>query len=107
MTETTRPLTERANALIKSDQLRPKAKAFLLLKLSQIHALLSSEKAEDYWKQLQSQQRHLANEDKTLMESLRPMLEEEEDPTKGFAGEKIAEIKSKLNQPDLSEGELR
>jgi len=107
MTETTRPMIERANALIKSDQLRPKAKAFLLLKLSQIHALLSSEKAEDYWKQLQSQQRHLANEDKTLMESLRPMLEEEEDPTKGFAGEKIAKIKSKLNQPDLSEGELR
>jgi len=107
MPETTRPLIERANALIKSDQMRPKAKAFLLLKLSQIHALLSSDKAEDYWKQLQSQQRHLANEDKTLMESLRPMLVEEEDPTKGFAGDKIAEIKSKLNQPDLAEEELR
>jgi len=107
MTETAQPLLERANTLIKSDQLQPKAKAFLLLKLSQIHALLSSEKAEDYWKQLQPQQRHLANENKTLMESLRPMLEEEEDPTKGFAGEKIAEIKSKLNQPDLAEEELR
>ncbi|MEA3325796.1 MAG: hypothetical protein U9R53_00540 [Chloroflexota bacterium] len=107
MTETAQPLIERANALIKSDQLRPKAKAFLLLKLSQIHALLSSEKADEYWQLLQSQQRHLVNEDKTLMETIRPMLEEEEDPTKGFAGEKIAEIKSKIKQPGLTEGEIR
>lgn len=100
-------LIARANALIQSDQLRPKAKAFLLLKLCQVHALLSSEKAEEYWKQLQSQQRHLADEDKTLFEELRPMIEEEEDPSKGFAGEKIAEIKAKLAEPNLNEGELR
>ncbi len=107
MTEAAHPLIERANALIKSDQLHPKAKAYLLLKLSQIHALLSNEKADEYWLQLQSLQRHLATPDKAIMENLRPMLEEEEDPTKGFAGEKIAEIKSKLKQPDLTDWELR
>jgi len=100
-------LVDRANALIQSDQLRPKAKAFLLLKLCQVYALLSSERAEAYWKQLQSFQRHLANEDKSLMEEIRPMLEEEEDPTKGFAGEKIAEIKAKLAEPELTELVLR
>jgi len=100
-------LVDRANALIQSEQLRPKAKAFLLLKLCQVHTLLSSEKAEVYWKQLQSLQRHLGNEDKSLMEEIRSTLEEEEDPTKGFAGEKIAEIKAKLAEPDLTELALR
>ena len=100
-------LVAQANTLVNSDQLRPKPKAFLLLKLCQVHALFSSEEAQEYWKQLQGLQNHLANEDKSLMEDLRPMLEEEEDPTKGFAGEKIAEIKAKLAEPGLSESDLR
>lgn len=100
-------VVERANALIGSDQLRPKAKAFLLLKLCQVHALFSSEKAKSYWKQLLSMQGHLSNEDATLLIDIRPMVEEEEDPTKGFAGEKIAEIKAKLTEPGLTEWALR
>ena len=100
-------LVERANLLLGSEKINPKAKAFLLLKLCQAYTMLSSEKAELYWKQLQSMERHLGAEDKNLMAELRQMLEEEEDPTKGFAGEKIAEIKEKLAEPDLSEQALR
>jgi len=104
---TEQSLVAKANALIKSDQLRPKARAFLLLKLCQVYALFSSEDAGGYWQQLQKLQNQLGQEDKTLMDELRPMLEEEEDPTKGFAGEKIAEIKAKLAEPGLNEWDLR
>ena len=107
MTDLPHPLIDRADTLIKTDQLRPRAKAFLLLKLSQIYTFLSMEKADKYWNQLQTQQKHLDPQEKALMEELRPMLEEEEDPSKGFAGEKIAEIKSKLKNPDLSDWEIR
>ena len=100
-------LVNRANELLQSDQLRPKARALLLLKLYQVHTLLSSEKAEDYWKQLESLQQHLGNEDKAVLAELRSSVEEEEDPTKGFAGEKIAEIKAKLAEPGLTEEALR
>jgi len=100
-------LVNRANALLQSEQLRPKAKAFLLLKLCQVNTLLSSEKADVYWNQLQTLQQHLGNEDKALFEEIRSSVEEEEDPTKGFAGEKIAEIKAKLAEPELTESALR
>ncbi|MBG0785804.1 MAG: hypothetical protein H0S79_11945 [Anaerolineaceae bacterium] len=100
-------VVNRANELVRSEQLRPKAKAFLLLKLYQVHTLLSSEKAEDYWKQLESLQQHLGNEEKALLAEIRSSVEEEEDPTKGFAGEKIAQIKAKLAEPGLTEEALR
>ncbi|QRN82840.1 hypothetical protein JR338_10510 [Chloroflexota bacterium] len=100
-------LVNRANALLQSDQLRPKAKAFLLLKLCQVHTLLASEHADVYWQQLQPLQKHLGNEDQALLQELRSSVEEEEDPTKGFAGEKIAEIKAKLAEPGLTEAALR
>jgi hypothetical protein len=100
-------LVNRANALIQSDKLRPKAKAFLLWKLYQVHTLFSSDQAEVYWEQLQPLQNQLGNEDKAALEEIRSSVEEEEDPTKGFAGEKIAEIKAKLAEPDLTEEALR
>ena len=96
-------LVERANQLLESGKLNPKTKAFLLLKLCQAYTMLAPEKAEGYWKQLQSLERHLGTEEKNAMAELRQMLEEEEDPTKGFAGEKIAEIKEKLADPNLSD----
>jgi hypothetical protein len=100
-------LLNRANALIQSDQLGPKAKAFLLLKLCQFYMLMGSEQADVYWEQLQSLQQHLGKQDKAVMEELKASVEEEEDPTKGFAGEKIAEIKAKLAEPGLTEAALR
>jgi hypothetical protein len=100
-------LLNRANALIQSDQLGPKAKAFLLLKLCQFYTLMGSEQADVYWQQLQPLQQHLGQQDKTLMEELKASVEEEEDPTKGFAGEKIAEIKAKLAEPGLTEAALK
>ena len=100
-------LVNRANELLQSEQLRPKAKALLLLKLYQVHSLLSPEKADVYWEQLQALQQHLGNEDKALLDEIRSLVEEEEDPTKGFAGEKIAQIKAKLAEPGLTEAALR
>ena len=100
-------IVSRANALIQSDKLRPKAKAFLLWKLYQVHTLLLSDQAEVYWEQLQPLQNQLGNEDKAALEEIRSSVEAEEDPTKGFAGEKIAEIKAKLAEPGLTEEALR
>jgi len=100
-------LLTQANELIRSNQLQQKAKAYLLLKLCQIHALLSSEGAEAYWGQLQSYKSYLGEPEKKLLTELGQLIEDEEDPTKGFAGEKIAEIKAKLAEPDINEWSLR
>jgi hypothetical protein len=100
-------LLDRAKALINSDSLRPGAKAFLLLSLCQIYVMLSPDKAYEYWQRLKQIQNYIDEDSKMLMEQLRPIFEEKEDPTKGFAGEKIAEIKAMLEKPDLNESELR
>lgn len=100
-------LVNRANELIQSEQLGPKAKAFLLLKLYQVYTLMGSDQADVYWQQLQPLQQHLGNQDKALLDEIKASVEEDEDPTKGFAGEKIAEIKAKLAEPGLTEAALR
>ncbi len=97
----------KANQLLASNELRPKAKAFLLLKLVQIMILVSPEKARDYWERLAKIKNQLAGEDATSINDLTPIFEEEESPKKGFAAEKIGEIDALLGNENLSESQLK
>lgn len=107
MQESSQSIIDRANSLIQNKDLQPKAKALLLLKLTQLHALFSSENAIDYWQQLVPMRGNITGEDKIQLDELGLNFEEGKTPTKGFAGEKIAEIKNIMARPNVSEFELR
>jgi hypothetical protein len=96
----------RADSLIQSNQLKPKAKAFLLLKLCQVNLLFSQEKAAQYWNQLAPLKNQLPEEEKAHLPELAVVFEEGKIPG-GFAGKMIEDIKAKCSQPELLILELR
>jgi len=107
MSDQTSSSLNKAHELIQSDALRPKAKALLLLKLSQLYSLFSLEKAKEFWQKLQKVQNRLSGEDQTRFTELSQILTEEKEAKKGFAGDKIAEINAMMSKPDLTESALR
>lgn len=106
MEEQTQGLIDRVNLLVQSDVLRPKAKAFLLLKLCQLYALFSSEKAQSYWERLTPFKSVIPVNEKSHLEELNLVFEEIKAPG-GFAGKMIEEIKAKLKNPNILVLELR
>ena len=96
----------KADSLIQSNSLRPKAKALLLLKLCQLSLLVSQEKAAHYWNLLTPFKNQLPEDEKTHLPELVTVFEEGKIPG-GFAGKMIEEIRAKCNQPGLLILELR
>ena len=106
MQEQTHKLIDRANSLVQSDVLRPKAKAFLLLRLCQVYVVFSAEKAHEYWKQLTPLRAHIPADEKPHLDELGLVFEEPK-VSGGFAGKMVENIKAMLNKPNLTALELR
>lgn len=105
MQEQTYELIDRVNSLVQSNELRPKAKAFLLLKLCQVYMVFSSEKAFEYWQKLTPLRTHTSADDKSHLDELGLVFDESK-ASRGFAGKMIESIKAMLSKPDLTALEL-
>lgn len=106
MQEQTHELIDQVNSLVQSNVLQPRAKAFLLLKLCQVYALFSSDKALKYWNQLKPVQAHIAAGEKPHMDEIAHVFEEPK-ASGGFAGKMIEKIKAMLAKPNHTDLELR
>ena len=100
-------IVPRVDAALAANLLRPKAKALLLLRLCHICSVVSPQKANAYWSQLASMGNNMPDDLASAFDDLRQSFEEQKASTRGFAGERIAEINAALSKPGRPEKEVR
>ena len=90
---------EKMDAALASNELAPKARAFLLLKLCAICSVFLPDRAKQYWRLLSAVASHVPADEQSHLNDLRQLMGERPAPSSGFAGERIAEINYRRKEP--------